>query len=173
MSGDLLSGASTGAPLLITRSLARVLVLLLPSIVLFNTFKTYHASTPAGMAHRAAIKGGAAALAAAGEAADALDHFTVASLFFNFLAISLGSLCMGVLVGLLCSLLFRRSQLHRTPDVEFTLIVFTAYAAYCSSEILGLSGIMALFFCSIIIAHYNCQRAPRHRHGRVASRIRQ
>jgi len=154
------------------------------SIVLFNTFRTYYDRTSStqsshrpslfhpggntyGAQHAGAVVGGVAeggradggglgtaALDAAATSSSMSDVSTF-NLCLEFLFVSVGSLCIGVLVGLACSLLFRTSRLQSRPEIEFTLVLFFAYASYCLSEILSLSGIMSLFFCSIIMAHYN------------------
>jgi sodium/hydrogen exchanger 8 len=122
------------------------------SIVLFNTFRNFHTSTTSATT---AAGGRHAKPAQHVDTIGEFDHFTIGALFLDFLLVSVGSLWIGVLVGLICSFLFKNSNLSKTPDVEFTLIIFFAYTAYCLSEILGLSGIMSLFFCSIVLAHYN------------------
>lgn len=119
------------------------------SIVLFNTFRTFHSATSAA----AKASGGHAA--ASSTLVGDFDHFTIGTLFLDFLLVSVGSLWIGILVGLTCSFLFKNSRLSQTPEVEFTLTIFFAYASYCLAEILELSGIMSLFFCSIVLAHYN------------------
>eukprot|EP00475_Leptophrys_vorax_P029011 TRINITY_DN4231_c0_g1_i4.p1 TRINITY_DN4231_c0_g1~~TRINITY_DN4231_c0_g1_i4.p1 ORF type:complete len:533 (+),score=130.41 TRINITY_DN4231_c0_g1_i4:59-1657(+) len=84
-----------------------------------------------------------------------LDGVTPWSYIGNFLSVSLGSTAIGVIIALLCSFLFRRSDFSETPPYEFTLTFLFAYASYCLSEIIGMSGIVALFFCGIVISHYN------------------
>ena len=130
------------------------------SIVLFNTFRNFHKNMVAttlttDLRTDASSLVGAATVQPAVDMAAQFDHFTIGTLFIDFLLVSVGSLWIGILVGLVCSFIFKHSNLAKAPEVEFTLIIFFAYTAYCLSEILGLSGIMSLFFCSIIMAHYN------------------
>ena len=73
-----------------------------------------------------------------------------------FVGEALGSVAFGIAVGLLASFVFRNSTLHDHPPIETLLLVLFAYISYSVPEILGLSGIMSLFFCGIILAHYNC-----------------
>jgi sodium/hydrogen exchanger 8 len=122
------------------------------SIVLFHTFRKFHAAAN-NLHHTKGIPIGSPADAASSSADDGFDHFSIGVLFLDFFFVSLGSLWIGVLVGLACSFVFKNTNLSKTPQVEFILLVFFAYAAYLLSEILGLSGIMSLFFCSIVIAH--------------------
>lgn len=38
---------------------------------------------------------------------------------------------------------------------EIAILFLFAYASYGMGEAIGLSGIMALFFCGIVLSHYN------------------
>ena len=42
-----------------------------------------------------------------------------------------------------------------TPTYEIGLLCLFAYGSYAASEAVELSGIMALFFCGLTLAHYN------------------
>ena len=64
--------------------------------------------------------------------------------------------CRAVLCHVqIASFCFRHSALHLHPPIETILVVLFAYISYSVPEIIGLSGIMSLFFCGIILAHYN------------------
>lgn len=67
-----------------------------------------------------------------------LDGVTPWSYVGNFLSVSFGSTAIGVIIALLCSFLFRRSDFSETPPYEFTLTLLFAYASYCLSEIIGM-----------------------------------
>ena len=41
------------------------------------------------------------------------------------------------------------------PLHETAILVLISYAAYAMGEVIELSGIMALFFCGIVLSHYN------------------
>jgi hypothetical protein len=51
--------------------------------------------------------------------------------------------------------LFKHTQLRKYPHKEIVVLFMCAYCAYAIGESLYLSGIMALFFCGIILSHYN------------------
>ncbi len=74
---------------------------------------------------------------------------------FEFLFVTIGSILMGVATGLICSYLFRHTRIRDYPKYEISLLFLFAYGAYALAESIELSGIMALFFCGIVLAHYN------------------
>jgi sodium/hydrogen exchanger 8 len=76
-------------------------------------------------------------------------------LILEFLGISIGSVFVGAACGLGAAYLFKHTQLRRYPSKEIVLLFLTAYFAYAVGEAIGLSGVMALFFCGIVLAHYN------------------
>lgn len=78
---------------------------------------------------------------------------TLMHIILTFIGLSLGSVVIGIAVGLCASYAFKALQL-RDPAYEFSMVVFFAYGAYCFAEVLELSGIMSLFFCGIIMAHF-------------------
>jgi NhaP-type Na+/H+ or K+/H+ antiporter len=86
-------------------------------------------------------------------------EFTNATIFYaftKFIFISIGSVVLGFLIAIACSLVFRRAtNLKNLPHMEISLLLLFAYASYFGAELCGLSGIMSLFFCSIALAHYN------------------
>jgi hypothetical protein len=82
-------------------------------------------------------------------------ELTALTLIGNFVSVSFGSIGVGVVVALLCCFLFKKNDLSKLPAYEYLLTFLFAYASYCASEIVGLSGIMALFFCGIVLSHYN------------------
>jgi sodium/hydrogen exchanger 8 len=41
------------------------------------------------------------------------------------------------------------------PEYEISMLFLFAYGSYSFSESLGMSGIMSLFFCGIVLSHYN------------------
>lgn len=72
----------------------------------------------------------------------------------EFLGISIASTIIGVACGLACAWVMKRLNFHDLHHYEFILVVFFGYAAYCFCQIVELSGIMSLFFCGIVMAHY-------------------
>ncbi|EGZ20758.1 hypothetical protein PHYSODRAFT_492998 [Phytophthora sojae] len=101
------------------------------AIVLFNTFLKFEES-------QSEFTSGAAA-----------------SLMIEFTLISLGSVACGVFTGLACSYMCKNSNIKGYPAYEITLLFLYAYGSYALAEVMKLSGIMSLFFCGIIMAHYN------------------
>ncbi|KAF4032219.1 Sodium/hydrogen exchanger family [Phytophthora infestans] len=79
----------------------------------------------------------------------------VASLMVEFTLISLGSVACGVFTGLVCSFMCKNSNIKGYPAYEITLLFLYAYGSYALAEVMKLSGIMSLFFCGLIMAHYN------------------
>ena len=95
----------------------------------------------------------------------------------QFVGISLASVVVGMLIGLAASAvsvvvlpsrdnvrrfhvpcmlqLFKHTQLRKYPHKEIVVLFLCAYCAYAVGEALYLSGIMSLFFCGIILSHYN------------------
>ena len=73
----------------------------------------------------------------------------------EFLGVSFGSVVVGVVTGLLCSYICRHTRLCDYPKYEISILLLFAYGSYALGEAIELSGIMALFFCGIVLAHYN------------------
>eukprot|EP00928_Gymnodinium_smaydae_P050298 TRINITY_DN3386_c0_g1_i3.p1 TRINITY_DN3386_c0_g1~~TRINITY_DN3386_c0_g1_i3.p1 ORF type:complete len:683 (-),score=127.96 TRINITY_DN3386_c0_g1_i3:242-2209(-) len=80
--------------------------------------------------------------------------FSVAILW-HFCLVSLGSLVMGLAAGALCSWCFCQTMLRRFPDYEISAMCLGAYLTFALSQLMGLSGIVALFFFGVVLAHYN------------------
>lgn len=72
-----------------------------------------------------------------------------------FFAVSFGSIALGIACGLLCSCLMKHIHLHTQPEKELLVVLLVAFMSYCVSEVLSFSGVMSLFFCGIVLAHYN------------------
>ena len=82
-----------------------------------------------------------------------------------FVAIFLGSTLIGGLAGAASALLFKALRLSERRDtevVEASLSFAFPWAAFYASEALGLSGIVAILFCGVVMATYarpNLRRA--------------
>jgi len=72
----------------------------------------------------------------------------------EFLLVSFGSVFIGISTGLLSALLFKYTNLKEYPSLELTLMYIFSYYPYVLAEGLELSGIMAILFCGIVMAHY-------------------
>ena len=73
----------------------------------------------------------------------------------EFVGVSIGSVLVGIIIGLLCSFLYKHTHISDYPTYEIALLFLFAYGSYALAEAVELSGIMALFFCGIVLAHYN------------------
>ncbi|KAH9568904.1 hypothetical protein CY35_03G103400 [Sphagnum magellanicum] len=83
------------------------------------------------------------------------DH-SIITIVWSFLEIFVGSLSAGVGVALICALLFKYAGLsvHNLQNLECCLVVLFPYFSYMLAEGLGLSGIVAILFCGILMKHY-------------------
>mmetsp|Transcript_33576 Transcript_33576/g.106542 ORF Transcript_33576/g.106542 Transcript_33576/m.106542 type:complete len:591 (+) Transcript_33576:69-1841(+) len=78
------------------------------------------------------------------------------SILGHFFLVSLGSLLVGLAAGALCSWCFCCSScLKRFPEYEISAILLGAYLTFALSQLLGMSGIVSLFFFGIVLAQYN------------------
>mmetsp|Transcript_19930 Transcript_19930/g.27469 ORF Transcript_19930/g.27469 Transcript_19930/m.27469 type:complete len:594 (+) Transcript_19930:22-1803(+) len=89
------------------------------------------------------------------DSGEAFSQKTIPAVMLNFTIVSLGSVVIGVLIGLFCSYLCKHTQMWKYPEYEVSMLFLFAYGSYSFSEALQLSGIMSLFFCGIILSHYN------------------
>ncbi|GMH89682.1 hypothetical protein TL16_g11533, partial [Triparma laevis f. inornata] len=102
------------------------------AIVLFKTFRKYYAP----------------------EDPD-LEGSDIPAALFSFVAVSLGSIIVGLLIGLLTSFLYKHTRLYEYPRFETAILFLFCYLCYSLAESMELSGIMALFFNGILLSHYN------------------
>jgi len=75
------------------------------------------------------------------------------------LACLVGSLLLGVLIGLISAVLSKRMRAmprhaRPRPPLELMLIVLFSGFSFGSADRAGLSGVMSLFFCAIVMRHY-------------------
>ncbi|GAX26663.1 solute carrier family 9 (sodium/hydrogen exchanger), member 8 [Fistulifera solaris] len=73
----------------------------------------------------------------------------------SFLSVSLFSVFVGVGLGLVASYLYKHTDLSDYPHLETSLLFCFCYLCYATSEAVGLSGIMSLFFQGMVLSHYN------------------
>lgn len=71
-----------------------------------------------------------------------------------FVGVSVGSVLLGAAFALISAAILRKVNFTAHPSNEFIIIFFFAYACYCVAEIAHLSGIIALFACGVMQAHY-------------------
>ena len=74
----------------------------------------------------------------------------------NFLSIFLGSTSIGVAIGLASALLYKHTKMYEEEfeALEMVLLLLFPYMAWMLAEALELSGIVAILFCGIVMAHY-------------------
>ncbi|TIB73768.1 sodium/hydrogen exchanger [Wallemia mellicola] len=70
-----------------------------------------------------------------------------------FLSFS-GSMALGVIFALACSLGLKHSKVGSYPGIESCLVSLIAYTSYFFSNGIGMSGIVSLIFCGITLKHY-------------------
>lgn len=80
---------------------------------------------------------------------------TIFAVIANFTVVSLGSVIAGVAIGLVCCYLCKNTMMRKYPEYEISMLFLFAYGSYSFSEALQLSGIMSLFFCGVVLSHYN------------------
>lgn len=74
----------------------------------------------------------------------------------DFFVLTISSLGLGIAVGLISAFVFKHvKSLQHHPVLEIFLIILFGYSSYLLAEILGLSGIMTLFFCGVVMSHYS------------------
>lgn len=73
----------------------------------------------------------------------------------TFFGVSFASIALGLGFGLLTSFVFKHTYLNHHPSIEFLLVLLSSYTSYLVAELLGVSGVMAIFICGIVLAHYN------------------
>lgn len=73
----------------------------------------------------------------------------------EFVGVALGSMLLGAALALIACLMCKHSGLSRYPSKEMTVLLMFVYASYAVGEAVELSGVMSLFFCGIVLAHYN------------------
>ncbi|KAL8705002.1 MAG: hypothetical protein Q9201_001847 [Fulgogasparrea decipioides] len=103
------------------------------AIVIFDTAQQYRPDGP---------KGGSLSI---------VSLFEAIGLFF---LVFLGSLLIGVVVGIATALLLKYTLVRKFPKIESCLIILIAYASYYFSNGVFMSGIVSLLFCGITLKHY-------------------
>ena len=63
-------------------------------------------------------------------------------------------MALGILFGLMTSLMLKHSYLHLYPAIESCLVALCAYTCYFFSNGISMSGIVSLLFCGITLKHY-------------------
>ncbi|KAL4437948.1 hypothetical protein ABPG74_001119 [Tetrahymena malaccensis] len=89
---------------------------------------------------------------------EANSNFNVGTVFLillDFFKLLILSVIMGVTIGLLISYFFKKYQsFNNYPLRETSIIMLSGYFSYLIAEIVGLSGIISLFCCGLVMGHY-------------------
>ncbi|CAA0828560.1 Sodium/hydrogen exchanger 2 [Striga hermonthica] len=73
----------------------------------------------------------------------------------NFFSLFVASTLLGVLIGLLSAYIIKKLYFGRhSTDREVGLMILMAYLSYILAQLCDLSGILAVFFCGIVMSHY-------------------
>ncbi|KAK9850077.1 hypothetical protein WJX84_003336 [Apatococcus fuscideae] len=83
----------------------------------------------------------------------ALGPGIVVAILGKFLYLFAASLILGLCFGLGTAFLLKTLRCNSSPQ-EVAIIGMLAYLSYLCGELLGLSGIVALFCCAVAISHY-------------------
>lgn len=89
------------------------------------------------------------------DSGEEFSSMTIPIILLNFSTMSLGSVFVGVVIGLICSYLCKHTEMYKYPEYEISMLFLFAYGSYSFSEAVQLSGIMSLFFCGLVMSHYN------------------
>lgn len=82
-------------------------------------------------------------------------HSDIPRALISFLSVSLLSIIVGTILGLVVSFIFKQTRISLFPKFETALLFLFCYLCYAIGEALELSGIMALFFNGIVLSNYN------------------
>mmetsp|Transcript_22159 Transcript_22159/g.36230 ORF Transcript_22159/g.36230 Transcript_22159/m.36230 type:complete len:553 (-) Transcript_22159:22-1680(-) len=84
-----------------------------------------------------------------------LTGSVIPAALFSFFTMTVLSILVGVLLGLLVSYIYKHTTISEFPKLEASLLYLFCYLCYATAEAFGLSGIMALFFNGVVLSHYN------------------
>ncbi|KAK0662298.1 putative Na(+)/H(+) antiporter C15A10.06 [Lasiodiplodia hormozganensis] len=85
------------------------------------------------------------------------ESLTIITLFESigiFLLVFFGSLIIGLVIGVMTSLLLKFTYVRRFSKIESCLVILIAYLSYFFSNAIHMSGIVSLLFCGICLKHY-------------------
>lgn len=85
---------------------------------------------------------------------ESITFASVVIAILDFARILLGSIAVAIVIGVFAALTFKWTDLYKYPRTESVLIILFAYQSYLMAESLRLSGIVAILFAGIVMAHY-------------------
>ena len=80
---------------------------------------------------------------------------TILEILGHFVLLLFASTALGVLCGLVCCFFFKRTRVAKDTKRAVAIFALFAYSSYLVAEVLEMSGIMSVFFCGVVMAHYN------------------
>jgi NhaP-type Na+/H+ or K+/H+ antiporter len=84
-----------------------------------------------------------------------LSYQDLLSMFVHFIDLSVFSILIGILFGLLNAYIFKTMRdLAKYHVREIFLLILFAYASYITSEMLGFSWVITLFCCGLTQSYY-------------------
>ena len=84
------------------------------------------------------------------------DSFTPFKVTGNFIALSLESIGIGLVFGLIPTLMTKHCRFHsHSAIVESSLLMCFAMMSYFLADMFEKSGIVALLACTMIMSHYS------------------
>ncbi|KAJ8466207.1 hypothetical protein OPV22_028759 [Ensete ventricosum] len=84
-----------------------------------------------------------------------IDIKVIMKLVVNFFYLFSTSTFLGAFTGLLSAYIIKKLYFGRhSTDREVALMILMPYLSYMLAELLDLSGILTVFFCGIVMAHY-------------------
>jgi NhaP-type Na+/H+ or K+/H+ antiporter len=82
----------------------------------------------------------------------------VLGMSWDFFKLSFCSLFIGISLGLILSLMFKRIHaFSEKPKVETCMVLLTGYLSYLVAEHFMFSGIISMFSCGLVMSHYTMQ----------------
>jgi NhaP-type Na+/H+ or K+/H+ antiporter len=92
------------------------------------------------------------------ETDDGFSMEIVVVMIIDFLYLLFFSLLIGIGIGLILSLVFKKSDaFYEKPKLETCMVILTGYMSYLLAEHFLLSGIISMFSCGLVMSHYTMQ----------------
>ncbi|KAJ3389238.1 Sodium/hydrogen exchanger 8 [Entophlyctis sp. JEL0112] len=73
---------------------------------------------------------------------------------FASAAVFFGSFLVGIFIALVFAKITKHFKIEEGSVYEVTMLILFAYISYLLADVLGLTGIISIFFCGIAMAHY-------------------
>eukprot|EP01017_Pseudomicrothorax_dubius_P039144 TRINITY_DN5962_c0_g1_i1.p1 TRINITY_DN5962_c0_g1~~TRINITY_DN5962_c0_g1_i1.p1 ORF type:complete len:410 (+),score=77.55 TRINITY_DN5962_c0_g1_i1:270-1499(+) len=84
------------------------------------------------------------------------DSSAALGLLANFALMSIQSILIGYVIGLLTAIMFAKCRfISHSVIHEVTMVFFCGYTSYIVAELFHLSGVISLLICGVVLGHYN------------------